>query len=210
MASDELVGAVEACLFAAGAPVTLRTLAEAVGAEVAEVREAVTALRRQREGTGVEIEQVAGGVQLRTALRHAGAVQRLLGARPQKLSQAALEVLAVVAYRQPVTRGEIEAMRGVDSGGVLKTLIDRSLLRTAGRADEPGRPLLYRTTASFLELFRLPDIKALPTMAERASLTRGYSGPQPGDDDGLDPEGEDAEAPPAEPGSEQAAPLATD
>lgn len=177
--SPDTVGAVEACLFAAGAPLSTGALAEALETSEGEVRAALRALEAQRATTGVQVEQVAGGFQLRTPSRYANVVQRLLGARPQKLSQAALECLAVVAYRQPVTRGEIEAMRGVDSGGVLKTLLERSLLRTAGRSDEPGRPLLYRTTAAFLELFSLPDLKALPTMAERASLARGYAGASP-------------------------------
>lgn len=186
MVSDDVVGAVEACLFAAGGPVSVSALAEAVGASSSEVRDALEQLTRQRSGGGVELERVANGVQFRTVPRYAEAVQRLIGSRPQKLSQAALEVLAVVSYRQPVTRSEIESMRGVDSGGVLKTLLERALVRTAGRSDEPGRPLLYRTTALFLELFRLPNLKALPTMAERASLARSYAGPQPAEEDVVD------------------------
>ncbi len=172
--SPDLVAGLAACLFAAGAPVQVAQLAEAMQREPSEVRAGLAALQRDLDGGGIELERISGGFQLRTAPRFASAIQRLRGARPQRLSQAALEVLAIVAYRQPVTRGEIEAMRGVDSGGVLKTLLDRSLVRSAGRADEPGRPLLYRTTSAFLELFSLPDLRALPTMAERASLARGW------------------------------------
>ena len=88
---------------------------------------------------------------------------------------AHLPVLAIVAWKQPVTRGDIERTRGVDSGGVLKSLLDRGLVRSAGRSDDPGRPLLYRTTQAFLELFSLPDLAALPTLEERASMVRGLS-----------------------------------
>ena len=190
--ADELVAAVEACLFAAGGPVTVIALTEALDAPADDVREALKALQAAREGGGVQLERVGSGYQLRTAVRYGPVIQRLMGARPQKLSRAALEVLAIVAYRQPVTRGEIESMRGVDSGGVLKTLLDRSLLRTAGRADEPGRPLLYRTTAAFLELFSLQDLRLLPTVAERASLARGWAGAGADDGDEGQPGGADA------------------
>jgi segregation and condensation protein B len=183
----ELVAAVEALLFASGDPVSVPILADVLGAEADEVRIALRVLEQRRRDTGVVLERVAGGWQLRTAARFAVAVHRLLGTKPQKLSRPALEVLAAVAWHQPITRSEIERVRGVDSGGVIKALLERGLLRTAGRAEEPGRPLLYRTTSAFLEMFGLPDLGALPTLAERESLARQVA-----------PEADDAHPEPAE------------
>lgn len=177
----ELVHAVEALLFAAGEPLTVPRIAEALGAEADEVRIAVRVLEQRRRDGGVVVDRVAGGWQLRSAPRFAAAAHRLAGTRAQRLSRPALEVLAVVAWQQPVARPEIERIRGVDSGGVIKALVDRGLLRTAGRSDDPGRPLLYRTTAAFLELFGLPDLAALPTLAERAALLRAAA-PEPAEE----------------------------
>lgn len=169
----ELIAGVEALLFAAGSPLAVPVIAQALGEPADEVRLALQVLEQQRRDGGVVLDRVAGGWQLRTAPRFAAAVHHLLGTRPQRLSRSASEVLAVVAWRQPVTRPEIERLRGVDSGGVLKHLVDRGLVRTAGRAEDPGRPLLYRTTALFLEVFGLPDLAALPTLAEREGMVRG-------------------------------------
>jgi segregation and condensation protein B len=168
----ELVHAVEALLFAAGEPLATLQLAEALEAEPDEVRTALQVLEQRRKDSGVVLERIAGGWQLRTSPRFALPIHRLVGTRPKKLGRGALEALAIIAYRQPVTRPEIDRMRGVDSGGVVKQLVDRGLVRTAGRAEDPGRPLLYRTTAQFLELFGLPDLAALPTIEERAELVR--------------------------------------
>lgn len=170
--SEETVSALEAMLFASGEPLTVPAAAEALQVANDEVRAGLRAIEQRRRAGGVVLDRVAGGWQLRTAPRFALMVHRLLGTKPQKLSRPSLEVLAIVAYHQPVSRTEIERVRGVDSGGVLKSLIDRGLLRSAGRSDEPGRPLLYRTTSAFLELFALPDLTALPTLAERAALVR--------------------------------------
>lgn len=171
-----LMPALEALLFAAGDPVTTRALADALdGAPLEDVATGLDRLRRHLAGSGrgLELVEVAGGWQLRTDPRFAEPVLRLLGRTPQRLSRAALEVLAVVAHRQPVTRVEIEALRGVSCGGVLKTLIDRGLLRAAGHRDEPGRPLQYATTGGFLELFGLPDLASLPTLKDREDLDDG-------------------------------------
>ncbi|MBA2320410.1 MAG: SMC-Scp complex subunit ScpB [Deltaproteobacteria bacterium] len=167
--SPELVGAVEALLFASGEPATIAAIATALQVEPGDVRLAIEVLRTQlsRPGRGLTLDEVGPGWQLRTSPRHAEAILRFTGARPARLSRAALEVLALVAYRQPITRGEVDAMRGVDSGAVLRSLLDRGLLRTAGRRDEPGRPLEYRTAPAFLELFSLTDLAELPTLRER-------------------------------------------
>lgn len=162
--------AVEALLFASGEPVTTAGIAAALELGIGPVREAIEHLRLQRAEAGVVVEEIAGGWQLRTAPRFAGAVLRLRGAKPARLSRASLEVLALVAYRQPITRHEVEQLRGVDSGGVVKSLLDRGLLRVAGRRDEPGKPLEYRTSAAFLELFGLAALTDLPTLRERAEL----------------------------------------
>jgi len=168
-----LVAVLEALLFAAGEPVTVRALAEAIdGAKPDDVVAGLDLLRARLAGSdrGLELIEVGGGWQLRTDPRFAKAVLSLLGGTPQRLSRAALEVLSVVAYRQPVTRVEIEALRGVSCGGVLKTLLERGLVRAAGHRDEPGRPLQYATTGGFLELFGLTDLAALPTLADRDDL----------------------------------------
>lgn len=171
----EVVAAVEAALFAVGDVVKVSALASALDQDPGTIRECLRRIARRLQGGGIVLEQISGGWQLRTAPRFGPVVHRILGTRPARLSQAALEVLSVVAYRQPVTRSEVEALRGVDSGGVMKSLIDKGLLRTAGRSPDPGRPLLYRTTASFLELFSLPDLRALPTLKERESLVRAQT-----------------------------------
>jgi segregation and condensation protein B len=111
---------------------------------------------------------VAGGYQLRSAPEHGHWVRRLLGGRPPRLSRPMLETLAIIAYRQPCTRPEIEAIRGVDADAVVNTLLERRLIRIQGRKDAPGRPILYATTKDFLEVFGLPDLHALPPLAELA------------------------------------------
>ncbi len=164
-----LPAVLESMLFAAGAPVTLGRLVEALdGPGRAEVLRGLEALAEayQREGRGVRLVQVAGGYQLRTVAAHAPWVRRLLQQRPPRLSRPMLETLAIIAYRQPCTRIEIEAVRGVDADAVLSTLLDRRLIRIEGRKEAPGRPLLYGTTREFLEVFGLGDLSALPTLRE--------------------------------------------
>jgi segregation and condensation protein B len=173
--AEALVGALEAMLFAVGEPVRVKDLAEALDVEPGAVRAGLSALgARLGEGErGLVLHEVAGGWQLRTHPRYAQPVGRLKGARPQKLSRAALEVLSVVAYEQPATKGDVDRVRGVDSGAVLRALLDRGLIRAAGRREEPGRPLQYATTPAFMEMFSLPSLDALPTLKERAELDEG-------------------------------------
>ena len=167
---EGLAAALEALLFAAGAPVSVKQLSEVLECPADTIGLALELLREGCEGRGVQLVEVSGGWQLRTRPEHAALVLRLLKKRPARLSRAALEVLSVVAWRQPVTRAEIESLRGVDSGGVVKSLIERGLLRTAGRRAEPGRPLMYATTRAFLEMFELGDLRDLPTLREREEL----------------------------------------
>jgi segregation and condensation protein B len=159
----------ESLLFAAGAPVPVARLVEALdGPSRAEVVTALEALaqRYERQGGGLRLVQVAGGWQLRTPAEHAPWVRRLLRERPARLSRPMLETVAIIAYRQPCTRIEIEAVRGVDADAVLSTLLERRLVRIVGRKEAPGRPLLYATTREFLEVFGLPDLGALPALRD--------------------------------------------
>lgn len=134
------------------------------------VEAAIAAVQAEWAGSGIEVVRVGTGWRLRTAPDLGPLVRRLWPDRTARLSRAALEVLSVVAYRQPCTRAEVEEVRGVDCGTLLKTLLDRRLLTTVGRKDEPGRPLLYGTTAFFLETFALPDLRALPTLRDLAAM----------------------------------------
>jgi segregation and condensation protein B len=165
----QLAAVIESLLFAAGAPVPVARLVEALaGPSRAQVVAALDALAAgyEREGRGLRLVHVAGGYQLRTPPEHGPWVRRLLGQRPPRLSRATLETLAIVAYRQPCTRVDIAAIRGVDVDAVLTTLLERRLVRIVGRKEAPGRPLLYGTTREFLELFGLPDLGALPPLRE--------------------------------------------
>jgi segregation and condensation protein B len=117
-----------------------------------------------------EICEVAGGYQLRTHPEFASYLRQLQQTRPLRLSNAALETLSIVAYRQPVTRAEVEHVRGVDAGPVMRTLLERKLVKIAGHRDVPGRPMLYSTTKRFLEVFGLADLDALPTLRELEEL----------------------------------------
>ena len=166
---DRLPGLIESLLFAAAGPVPVARLVEALDgpgrAEVVRVLDALAAAY-EREGRGLRIVQVAGGYQLRTPAEHGPWVRRLLRERPPRLSRPMLETLAIVAYRQPCTRLDIEAVRGVEADAVLSTLIERRLVRIVGRKEAPGRPLLYATTREFLEVFGLPDLNALPPLRD--------------------------------------------
>lgn len=160
----------EALLFAATAPLTLRRLQALAGdVEAGEVREALASLVSHYETSSraFGLEEIGGGFQLRTRPELSGLLARLGRKRTaEKLSPAAVETLAIVAYRQPVLRVDIEKIRGVASGEVLRTLVEKGLVRVAGRADLPGAPLLYGTTAAFLELFGLRDLRDLPSDRE--------------------------------------------
>ncbi|HWE22312.1 MAG TPA: SMC-Scp complex subunit ScpB [Myxococcales bacterium] len=164
---------VEALLFAAEKPLDLDTLREVTQMEESLLKESLESLQ-QRYAAGVSgtvLVEVAGRWQLRTDPQVGPYVRRMLQVKPMRLTRAALETLAMVAYRQPVTRPEVEDLRGVDSGAVLKALLERKLIRILGKKDEPGRPLLYGTTKEFLELFNLRDLTQLPTLREFQELS---------------------------------------
>lgn len=163
---------VEALLFGADGPLRSDRIAELLEVERAAVSGALSELAAEydAQARGFFLQQVGGGYQLRTRAEFADYLRRLGRTRPFKFSRPALETLAIVAYRQPVTRAEIEYLRGVDSGSVLKTLLDRHLVRILGKKDVPGKPAIYGTTREFLELFGLPDLAALPTLKEFSEL----------------------------------------
>jgi segregation and condensation protein B len=118
------------------------------------------------------LKQVAGGYQFRTQGRYNEWIKRLIRPNAPRLSKAALETLAIIAYNQPIIRSDIEHIRGVDSGGVIRMLMERKLIRVLGRKEIPGRPLIYATTKHFLEVFELKDLKDLPTPKEIEELTQ--------------------------------------
>jgi segregation and condensation protein B len=119
---------------------------------------------------GIFLAEVAKRFQFRTREENGDFVRRLVKTKSSRFSQSALETLAITAYRQPITRAEIEYLRGVDSGGVIKTLLEKKLIKILGKKDIPGRPLIYGTTRYFLELFSLKDLKSLPTLREIEDL----------------------------------------
>jgi len=121
-------------------------------------------------GLSFKLQEVAGGYQFRTLPEYAQWVRRVKKVTPLKLSKAALEVLAIIAYRQPITRAEVETIRGVDSGGVISSLLEKGLIKPLGRKETPGRPLLYGTTKKFLEVFGLKSLKDLPSLREIEAL----------------------------------------
>lgn len=164
---------VEALIVAAGEPVSAARLAEIVPAlEASDVAGLVAEITRDYEAAGraLEIWEVAGGYQLRTHASVAPYLRLLHRERALRLTRAALETMAIVAYRQPVTRAEIEHVRGVEAGPVLKNLVDRKLVRIAGHREVPGRPLVYATTKRFLEVFGLGKLDDLPTLREVEEL----------------------------------------
>ena len=169
MEEERLKAILESLLFAAGGPVTLAqlvTVLETVPRDSIRLALADLASGYTASGRGLVLEEVANGYQLRTAKEHAFYVRKLLAAKPPRLSRPLLETLAIVAYRQPVTRPEIEQLRGVDCGGVIDTLLERRLIKIGGRKEAPGRPLVYATTPEFLEVFSLKDIGSLPDLEE--------------------------------------------
>jgi len=179
---EQIKSALESVLFVADGPLTLRRLQEILaGAEGKEVMALLQEIKAACEavGRGIRLVEVAGGYQLRTASENAEWVKRLYQLKPQRMSRATLETLAIVAYRQPITRAEIEKIRGVDVGAVLATLMDRRLLRVVARKDVPGRPFLYGTTPEFLETFSLKDLSQLPTLKETEELARTSSSTNP-------------------------------
>jgi segregation and condensation protein B len=171
-APERLKSILESLLFASDKPLGLKRLQEYTNERDAEkLVAAIEALRADYADRGVVLHEVAGGFQFRTSPLNAYWVQQMIAGRPVRLTRAQLEVLAIAAYRQPITRSEIDEIRGVDSAGAVKTLLDRNLIRVLGKKEEPGRPMICGTTREFLEFFHLKDLKDLPTLREFSELS---------------------------------------
>jgi segregation and condensation protein B len=162
----DLLNLLEALLFVAPGAVPPAQLASALEIPVQEVEDGLRTLETQFATRGIRLQRHMGRVQLTTAPETAQLVERFLGLEAtSRLSRAALETLAIIAYQQPVTRPEIDAIRGVNSDGVLKSLLSKGLITEAGRAERPGRPILYTTTSDFLGHFGLSSLTELPPLA---------------------------------------------
>jgi segregation and condensation protein B len=187
MNPQDLTSALEAIIYAADEPVTLDQMAKSVEAEKSEVRAALDAFvaLSQAPDRGVEIRKVAGGWKMYTKPQHHDVVRKFIKSLrpPVRLTMPALETLAVIAYKQPVTGPEINEIRGVNCGGVLKTLLEKRLITTAGRKTVIGRPILYRTSKDFLMRFGLSDLEELPSLKEFEQLAQAALG----NDDGIAP-----------------------
>ena len=175
---DQLLPAIEACLFAVGSVLTVDQLAIALRVDAEVVEAGIHAVRERfaRGGSGIRLVPVADGWQLRTEPRMAAWVAAVRGGKPARLSRAALETLAIIAFRQPVSKGIVDDIRGVECGAVLRMLGERGLVRTMGRSEEPGKPILWGTTPAFLELFGLCSLADLPTLRDIRALESGNEG----------------------------------
>ena len=166
---DNIKNIIESLLFVAEEPLAIERLTKIIPeVQTAQIRQALEELAAEYEARqgGFFLNQVAGGYQFRTRPEHMQWITRLLQPKPLHLSKAALETLAIIAYKQPVIRSDIEHIRGVDCGGVLRVLLERKFIRVLGRRELPGRPLIYATTKRFLEVFGLKNLEDLPTPKE--------------------------------------------
>ena len=195
MEQERLKSILESLLFAAGEPLSIARISAVLeGVPKAEIQNSIVTLGAEYSANnrGLAIEEVAGGYQLRTPKEHAQYVRRLLAARPPRLSRPLLETVAIIAYRQPITRPEIEQLRGVDTGGVLETLLERRLVKIAGRKEAPGRPMMYATTPEFLEVFSLKDLESLPDLKEFQEIERAVEQTETGPVESIETHPEDA------------------
>jgi len=193
MDAVQLKHLVEALIFASDRPLTVQRLRQLtrVG-DVRRLEQSLVEISDDYRDRGLILQQVSGGYQFRTRTQFSAWVQQLIAGRPVRLSRAQLETLAIIAYRQPITRPEIDDIRGVDSSATLKLLIDRMLIRVLGKREEVGRPMLYGTTKEFLDFFSLGDLRELPTLREYSELT-AESRKVMSDRLGLAPDGGDGE-----------------
>jgi len=171
---EDLRAIIEAMIFSSDTPLSVNKMKDALG-DVAEKSDILREIEEIREehfsrAGGFTLENIAGGYQFRTRADLASWVRKLRGIRPGSLSPAAMETLAVIAYRQPVLKADIERVRGVDVSGPLKGLLEKKLIKMLGRKDVPGRPMMYGTSREFLEAFNLKDLSELPTLRELKEL----------------------------------------
>lgn len=184
MTQQEMQSALEAIIYGADEPATLDQLCNALGAEKVEVRAALDLLvaSYSTDDRGIEVRKVAGGWKFYTKPQHHEVVRRFIKSLqpPIRLTMPALETLAVIAYKQPATVPEINEIRGVNVGGVIKTLLEKRLITTAGRKEVIGRPILYRTSKQFLMRFGLSDLDELPSLKEFEQLAQAALGSDAG------------------------------
>jgi segregation and condensation protein B len=187
MTPQEIQAALEAIIYAADEPATLDQIAKALGVEKAEARGALDLLvaNYQTDDRGIEVRKVAGGWKFYTKAQHHDGVRKFIKSLqpPLRLTMPALETLAVIAYKQPATVPEINEIRGVNVGGVIKTLLEKRLITTAGRKEVIGRPILYRTSKQFMMRFGLSDLDELPSLKEFEQLAQAALG----SDEGIAP-----------------------
>ena len=172
---------IEALLFASDNPISVRDIRGCLPeASLSEIRGALKVLTYEYEAMGrsFSLKEVAEGYQLRTHAEYGPYILNMLQTAPNRLSRAAMETLSIIAYKQPILRQDIEKFRGVDVGGILRTLLEKGLIRIMGRKDIPGRPLIYGTTKKFLEVFDLKDLKSLPKLKEIKDLGADEFDPQ--------------------------------
>ncbi len=195
-----LKGILEALLFVTAEPIPVTRFLALLGAVTKqEVDQALASLSHdyEQEGRGLQLAEVAGGYRIVTKAEFAPWLRRLEKVKaPSKLSRSALESLAIIAYKQPIVRGEVEQIRGVETSGVIRTLLERKLVRIVGRKEEPGRPIMYGTTKVFLEHFGLRDLSQLPPLREFKELGESEQAMLPIDE--SEPVGQDALSPTAE------------
>ncbi len=168
----QLHGWIESLLFATEHPLSLEDFHAILNTKehpvtIEMIERTIEELTRQYNAPhrGISIQKVAGGWQFRSNPEYAAILQRFFEHRPPRLSKAALECIAIIAYRQPITRAEVSAIRGVDSSGIIRSLSERKLIMVAGRQDSPGRPFLYKTSPAFLEYFGLDTLQELPNIS---------------------------------------------
>ncbi len=175
--SNNLKPIIESLIFVVDEPLSIKQLEAVLGdVSLQQIKDILKQLvaEYEAEKRGFVLKEVAGGYQFRTRPEYRDWVTKLKQSSPAKLSRAALETLAIIAYKQPVLRTDVEHLRGVDSGGIFKTLLERDLIRVLGRKDLPGRPMLYGTTRRFLEVFGLKDLSSLPTLEEMEQLEESW------------------------------------
>jgi segregation and condensation protein B len=173
---EDIKNIIESLLFVADSPLTVDQLRQILELDDGkQIREVLRALSEDYDGRGggFTLCEVAGGYQIRTRPAYNEWIKRLLRPAPVRLSQPALETLAIIAYKQPIMRADIEHLRGVDCGGVLRLLMEKRLIRVLGRKEIPGRPLIYATTKHFLEVFDLRNLGELPTVREINEMGKG-------------------------------------
>lgn len=177
MDRTELKPIIEALIFASDTPLTVEKIKQILESVTKkEIDETIEELQKeyQEQNRGFQMKEVANGYQLRTQTAFSPWLKRLKKTKPFRLTQPTLESLAIIAYRQPITRMEIEKIRGVDTGGVLKTLLDKKLISIVGKKDVPGKPFLFATTKMFLEVFGLENLSSLPTLKDIDDLDTAH------------------------------------